>query len=72
MDLRQYLFVERALKQGLLTISVLFKHGAKRKNGHSTLQVQMQHLDELLVLLIYLVKFEACIFALGLHVQLLQ
>ena len=71
MDLRQYLFVERALKQGLLTISVLFKHGAKRKNGHSTLQVQMQHLDELLVLLICLIMFEACIFVLGLHVQLL-
>ena len=71
MDLRQFLFVVRALKQGLLTISVFSKHGAKRKNGHSTLQVQMQHLDELVVLLIYLVEFAACTFALGLHLQLL-
>ena len=58
MGLERYLFVKKALEQEQLAIFVLFKHDAKRMNGHSILQVQMQLLDEHLVLLIYLIKFE--------------
>ena len=58
MGLERYLFVMKALEQEQLAIFVFFKHDAKKMNGHSILQVQMQLLGEHLVLLIYLVKFE--------------